>query len=151
MQNLEIVLCQKEWIPYAAVLAGRLWPHDALPELERELFLLEESHRGVIFLARQRENWIGYAQCQLRFDYVEGTGTSPVGYLEGIYVEPAYRRQGVARSLLEACEAWAQTQGCTEFASDTEVSNSESRKFHKNTGFEEAAEIVHFRKKLGNG
>ncbi|WP_225743526.1 GNAT family N-acetyltransferase [Marinilactibacillus sp. Marseille-P9653] len=36
--------------------------------------------------------------------YVEGTNTSPVGYLEGIYVEPYYRRHKIAQVLLEHCE-----------------------------------------------
>ena len=33
---------------------------------------------------------IGFAQCQLRYDYVEGTKTTPVGYLEGIFIKDGY-------------------------------------------------------------
>lgn len=36
---------------------------------------------------------IGFAQCQLRCDYVEGTKTTPVGYLEGIFIKDGYRRK----------------------------------------------------------
>ena len=91
---------------------------------------------------------IAFAQCQLRYDYVEGTNSSPVGYLEGIYVEPMYRKQGIAKKLLEECEKWSLKKGCTEFASDCELNNSISFNFHLSVGFEEANRIICFRKKL---
>jgi len=79
---------------------------------------------------------------------VEGTETSPVGYLEGIFVREGYRKQGLARKLLLACEAWAAEQGCTEFASDCELTNTVSQEFHQKLGFEEANRVVCFVKKL---
>ena len=90
----------------------------------------------------------GFAQCQLRRDYVEGTESSPVGYLEGIYVEENCRRRGLAAALLAACEDWARTKGCREFASDCELTNSQSLRFHLALGFEEANRIICFTKKL---
>ena len=90
----------------------------------------------------------GFAQCQLRHDYVEGTETSPVGYLEGIYVREADRGKGIARKLLSACEDWAREQGCTEFASDCELTNTESQEFHRAVGFEEANRIVAFVRRI---
>ena len=59
-----------------------------------------------------------------------------------------YRKQGVARDLLSACETWAKEKGCTEFASDCELSNVQSLQFHLNVGFEEANRIICFTKKL---
>ena len=81
-------------------------------------------------------------------DYVEGTDFSPVGYLEGIYVAEAYRKHGIAGKLLDACETWAKSKGCTEFASDCELDNVQSLRFHLHTGFEEANRIICFTKKL---
>ena len=75
------------------------------------------------------EKPIAFAHCQLRHDYVEGTESSPVGYLEGIFVEEAYRRKGFAADLLAECERWAREKGCSEFASDCELDNEESLKF----------------------
>ena len=94
------------------------------------------------------ERAIGFAQCQLRRDYVEGCSTSPVGFLEGIYVEPSARRLGVAQALLRACEDWARNAGCTEFASDCELPNTDSLAFHLRLGFTEANRIICFIKKL---
>jgi aminoglycoside 6'-N-acetyltransferase I len=103
---------------------------------------------AAFFLAYAEETAVGFAQCQLRYDYVEGTDFSPVGYLEGIYVAEACRKHGVARELLSACETWAKSKGCTEFASDCELDNTQSLEFHLNVGFEEANRIICFTKKL---
>lgn len=87
---------------------------------------------------------MGFAQCQLRRDYVEGAQSSPVGYLEGIYIRPPYRGQGWARSLLRECEGWAASKGCREFASDCELDNLASQAFHLHAGFAEAGRVVCF-------
>lgn len=103
---------------------------------------------AAFFLAFAQETAVGFAQCQLRHDYVEGTDSSPVGYLEGIYVADAYRKQGFAKALLTACESWAKTKDCSEFASDCELTNTQSLQFHLRMGFEEANRIICFTKKL---
>ena len=91
---------------------------------------------------------VGFAQCQLRHDYVEGTDSSPVGYLEGIFVEAGYRNQGHAKEMLKQCEAWAKSMGCIEFASDCELENTGSLAFHLKMGFEEANRVICFTKRL---
>lgn len=131
-----------------AALALRLWPDHGSEEMEEEFASTLSDENCAIFLLCDTEQSIGFAQCSLRRDYVEGTETSPVGYLEGIYVEEPHRRKGYARLLLYACEIWAREQGCTEFASDCELTNEESLHFHLNVGFEEANRIICFTKKL---
>lgn len=131
-----------------AALAAMLWPGHGPEELAEEFAGLMESENAACFLACEQGRAVGFAQCQLRHDYVEGTKTSPVGYLEGVFVETAYRRKGCARRLLAACEAWAREQGCAEFASDCEMDNAESLRFHLHTGFAEANRIICFRKDL---
>ena len=101
-----------------------------------------------VFLAWQDARPVGFAQCQLRHDYVEGTESSPVGYLEGIFIAESHRRQGVAKSLLAACEGWARERGCREFASDCQLDNVQSLQFHLNVGFKEANRIICFTKKI---
>lgn len=130
-----------------AKLACGLWPHHAPAELEAEFAQTMAKEDVAFFLAWDGEA-VGFAQCQLRHDYVEGTESSPVGYLEGIYVAEAYRNQGTARALLAACEDWAREQGCREFASDCELDNTQSLKFHMSVGFEEANRIICFAKRL---
>lgn len=132
----------------AAELAVRLWPSHEMSEITAEFTALLGDPDAAVFLAIQGQLPIGFAQCQLRHDYVEGTDSSPVGYLEGIYVADGYRKSGIARSLLHACEGWAKEKGCLEFASDCELNNTDSLHFHLNVGFEEANRIICFTKKI---
>lgn len=133
---------------YAARLAAQLWPGHTLEELEKEFSELLSHEDARVFLKFEQNRPVGFAQCQLRHDYVEGTASSPVGYLEGIYVEEPCRGRGIAGELLRACEAWAKEQGCAEFASDCELDNAGSLRFHLATGFTEANRIICFTKKL---
>ena len=131
-----------------AELACRLWPDHTIDEMRAEIADMIAKPDAVFYLAFAQETAVGFAQCQLRHDYVERTDSSPVGYLEGIYVADRYRKQGVAKALLTACESWAKTKGCCEFASDCELTNTQTLQFHLRVGFEEANRIICFTKKL---
>ena len=135
-------------LPIIAALAYQLWPSHTMDEMQTEMAEILAKTDAAFFLAYEEDIAVGFAQCQLRHDYVEGTDSSPVGYLEGIYVAEDCRKQGVARELLSAAESWAKARGCTEFASDCELDNRESLKFHLSMGFEEANRIICFTKKL---
>lgn len=129
-------------------LAKALWPEQTTKDLTDELSALLDKSDACIMVAFKEKTPIGFAHCQLRYDYVEGTHSSPVGYLEGIYIEPSERNNGYARQLLSECESWAKQKGCTEFASDCECNNFASIRFHLATGFKEANRIVCFTKQL---
>jgi aminoglycoside 6'-N-acetyltransferase I len=146
--NLTICRAEKEDALTVAKLAIQMWEDNVLEELAEEFAELTGSSETAVFLGTVDGQAIGFAQCQLRHDYVEGTETSPVGYLEGIFVAEQYRRMGTSRMLLTACEQWAKTKGCTEFASDCELDNTQSLRFHLNVGFTEANRIICFTKKL---
>ena len=91
---------------------------------------------------------IGFAEAALRHDYVESCDTSPVAYLEGICVDPAQRLKGVGRALVEAVADWGRTHGCTEFASDALIEDTESHAFHAAVGLAETERVVFFKKDL---
>lgn len=130
-----------------ALLAAELWPGHTAREMEEECGeILEQG--GVFFLAMEEEKPAAFVQCQLRYDYVEGTDHSPVGYLEGIYVREEFRGRGLAGELVKLCEKWARERGCTEFASDCELDNVDSLRFHLHCGFAEANRVICFVKKL---
>lgn len=131
-----------------AQLAVQMWEDNVTEELAEELTEVIDSDEGVIFVAKENEKIVGFAQCQLRHDYVEGTESSPVGYLEGVFVKEECRNQGIAKELLQACENWALEKGCHEFASDCELENQTSLKFHMSVGFEEANRVICFTKRL---
>jgi aminoglycoside 6'-N-acetyltransferase I len=145
---MTIRTADKADISILASLACGLWPNHEVDAMREDMAEILEKPDAVYFLAHAEEIPVGFAQCQLRHDYVEGTDSSPVGYLEGIYVAPEHRNRGIAGALLRACEKWAAEQGCREFASDCELDNTESLRFHRNLGFEEANRIICFTKKL---
>ena len=131
-----------------ADLALLLWEEHSAAELITEFADMLKSEDAVCFLAVEDGDVIGFAQCQIRRDYVEGTKTSPVGYLEGIFVKPEFRHRGQAKRMLNACERWAAEKGCREFASDCELGNDDSLRFHLRMGFVEANRIICFTKDL---
>ena len=90
----------------------------------------------------------GLVEVALRSDYVNGTESSPVGFLEGLYVDRAFRQQGIAALLVKTAELWAREQGCTEMASDALLDNTASQALHAALGFEETERVVYFRKPL---
>jgi len=133
-----------------ADLAIQMWTDQDLEDLTEEFRQLVMNDDAVCLIRYVDDKPIAFAQCQLRRDYVEGTDSSPVGYLEGIFVAEGYRRQGHAAALLSECEKWAKEKGCSEFASDCELDNADSLRFHMALGFEEANRIICFRKELSS-
>jgi len=91
---------------------------------------------------------IGFAEAAVRRDYVNGCDGSPVLFLEGLYVDPGHRRQGVAGALVAAVADWGRAQGCAEFASDAELANIDSHAMHRALGFVETERVVYFRREL---
>ncbi len=89
-----------------------------------------------------------FAEAALRRDYVNGCETSPVAYLEGIFVRPEDRGRGIGRGLLRSVQTWALEQGCSELASDADLDNLASQAFHMALGFEETERVIYFRKLL---
>ncbi|MCH5264515.1 MAG: GNAT family N-acetyltransferase [Lachnospiraceae bacterium] len=139
----------KEDIKTLAGLAVLMWKDSHIDELAEDFQNTMQGGDAAFFLCfEEGEQPIGFAQCQLRQDYVEGTKTSPVGYLEGIFVKEGYRRAGHAKKLLWECEKWAQSKGCVEFASDCELDNTGSYQFHMKAGFAEANRVICFTKKM---
>ena len=143
-----ICKAEKADLPELTRLVLGLWPGHSEGEMREQMRALLENAAAAVFLAWVGDRPVGFAQCQLRRDYVEGPESSPVGYLEGIFVEEPFRGRGLARKLLGACENWAAEQGCREFASDCELDNTGSLAFHLGVGFREANRIICFVKQL---
>lgn len=131
-----------------ANLAILLWDSHSVQDLANEFSGIIASADARFFIKYEKDIPVGFAQCQLRYDYVEGTNTSPVGYLEGIFVKEEYRNKNYARQLLKECEKWSKSKNCTEMASDCEIDNNDSFNFHKSMKFQEANRIICFTKKL---
>ncbi len=144
-----VVQCGRELLDDWLALRQALWP-DQTPGRHRSQIrdALKRSDRNVGYLAMAGDVSIGLAEAALRTDYVNGCSSSPVVFLEGLYVRLAWRGRGVARTLCCAVEAWAAGLGCREFASDTATTNLDAQRVHQALGFEETERVVFYRKPL---
>ncbi|MBN2794287.1 MAG: GNAT family N-acetyltransferase [Clostridia bacterium] len=132
-----------------AKMAKSLWTDIDVDEYIYDMKCAFDEGKEITYLYQDEQgDYLGFIQLSLRHDYVEGSESSPVGYVEGIYVKDEHRRKGIARKLIEFAEEWSREQGCTELASDCELSNTLSIDFHKNSGFTEANRLVCFIKSL---
>lgn len=101
------------------------------------------------------QDFIGYindepaALLELSFrNIVDECLSSPVGYIEGIYIKEKFRGKNYGKKMVEFAEEFFRTNGCTEMASDAEIENTASHKFHLSCGFQETYRIVQFKKNL---
>ena len=130
-----------------------LWPDCPRQQhLQEMAAFAREPTRFVQFIVREPSGeGVGFAEASRRTDYVNGASSSPVAYLEGLYVAPEARGRGVARSLVLAVAEWARAVGCTELASDTQPENLVSQEVHRRLGFVETERAVFFSKQLEDG
>lgn len=127
-------------------LRRALWP-DETDAVGNVAEALQRSDAGN-FIAFADGVAVGFAEATLREEYVNGTDTSPVGFLEGWYVSDDWRGRGVGRALLAAVRDWTRAQGCTELASDATLDNASALRAHAACGFEETERVVYFRMAL---
>jgi GNAT superfamily N-acetyltransferase len=138
-------------------LRTALWPENPAESHAEEItaFLtgnltgwLAGLHAVAAFVAdRPGGGLCGFLEASVR-PLADGCTTHPVGYVEGWYVDPDLRRQGIGRALLGVAESWAMSQGCREMASDAHLDNATSIAAHRALGFEDEPPTVRFRKWL---
>jgi len=121
--------------------------------LDRDFHLQEmevyfnDPDKGCLLAADARGLVCGMVELSLR-NVVDGCLSSPVGYVEGIYVDASQRGAGIARLLMQHAEAWCRSRGCGEIATDAELDQLEAQRFHEHMGFQETYRIVEYRKPL---
>jgi aminoglycoside 6'-N-acetyltransferase I len=126
-----------------------LWPGNNQESLLKEMqVMLSNPQEFITFVVERPASGLGaFLEASLR-RYADGCDSSPVGYIEGWYVDPDLRRQGIGRQLVQAAEDWAVSHSCLEMGSDCELDNSLSWKAHLALGYQEAERLIHFCKRL---
>jgi len=140
-----IVSVTKEYENAWAELCSEFWPELTVDSI------LKMSHEGFFkneFLFLENNEPVAFLSLSLRSEYVEGTSSCPVGYIEGLYVRSKFRRKGIAEQLISYAKEWSAEYGCTELASDSTLDNEVSQAFHRSVGFSEVNRIVCYAMKL---
>lgn len=130
-------------------LRRKLWDATSDDDHKAEMMeILDHADTQLVVVADAGGNKLaGFLEASIR-PFVEDCESDNVGYLEGWYVEPDFRRRGLGRALVRSAEEWAISKGATEMASDAELGNQESIAAHASLGYEETSRLVHLRKVL---
>jgi len=134
-----------EWL----LLRSEFFPEDFPGEHQQFLQGLSKAGRFTAFIATSaNDEAAGFAEVSIRHDYVNGCQQRPALFLEGIYVRPEFRGQGVARALCAAAARFGAQNNCHEFASDVLIDDHNSLAAHARLGFAETERVVYFRMSL---
>jgi aminoglycoside 6'-N-acetyltransferase I len=132
-----------------AALRASLWPDVPEGVHRTEMAaIVDRPERYAAFLIDVDGRTVAFAEASLRHEYVNGTTSSPVAFLEGLSVAPDVWRRGHARRLVDAVAEWGRSLGCRELASDARLENTAGILAHRAVGFEETERVVYFRKAL---
>jgi aminoglycoside 6'-N-acetyltransferase I len=124
-------------------MAKLLWPDQPEREVEQDVHGWDPS--DVIVVERDASRLAGFVQLGER-SFAEGCATSPIGYVEGWFVDEDLRRQGVGAALMGAALEWCRSRGYAELASDAQLGNETSIRAHLALGYQLVERIVCFRK-----
>ncbi len=128
-------------------LRAQLWPRAELDQLRSEVDKMLEDADWGIFTAEHERKMVGLVECSVR-DKAPGCHTNKIGYIEGWFIIPRFRNQGVGARLVESGERWAEEKGCVEMACDTTSQYPLSPDAHKALGYQEVKRKFYYRKSL---
>jgi len=143
----------KEWLR----MRMELWPHcpqnEQIDEISKIIInepIGDEILTDILVLDLGERELGGFVEVSLRKE-LEGFDTSPIGYVEGWFIDDDIRRKGYGKDLIKGAEEWAREKGCKEMASDAELDNIISINAHGRLGYKEYGrndEEVLFKKSL---
>jgi aminoglycoside 6'-N-acetyltransferase I len=130
-------------------MRAALWPDETPLGHAKAIDELLADEEAWAFIAELKgDGAAGFAEVALR-KYVNGCDSRPVPFLEGVWVRPELRRQGIGARLILHAESFFAARGFRELGSDTLMDNTSSQAAHRAWGFSETERVVYFRKILG--
>lgn len=126
----------------------QLWRDNDVPEtaidsnwLDITLNFITQARQELFyqaFVAEVNSVIVGSASCQLFSGLYPNVFTAEYrkfGYIWGVYVEPAYRKQGIAKKLTQSAIAYLKAIGCTRVVLNASPSG---KPVYSNLGFVES-------------
>lgn len=130
-----------------AQMRAALWPQENGPAHAEEIDRILAAADAWAVIAVAEAAAAGFAEIAIR-SAANGCESAPVAFLEGIWVEPQFRRRGIGARLIAHAEAFVAARGFRELGSDTPIDNTASQAAHLAWGFSETERVVYFRKLL---
>lgn len=129
-----------------------LWPKCSLKDHRKEIAeILGDTRDQPVWVAKTDNGGLsGFLEASVR-NYADGAGRRKVGYLEGWFVRPSFRKKGVGKALVKAAERWARKRGFSHMGSDTWLGNRASHWAHLAMGYREVGRDIHYIKRIGTG
>ena len=107
------------------------------PAPQREVFLTHlDREDAAIFVAEAGDELVGAVSLwiQPRLNW-----TTPQGWIPDLYVDPAFRRRGAARALLDACAELCRERDCHVLVLESGHHRAEAHRLYESYGFEHYA------------
>jgi ribosomal protein S18 acetylase RimI-like enzyme len=107
------------------------------PGPQRDVFLAHLEHEDAqVFVAELGGEIAGVVSLwfQPRLNW-----TTPQAWIPDLYVEPAFRRRGAARALLDACVEEARRRGCHRLVLESGHHRAEAHRLYEQYGFQHYA------------
>ncbi|MCD1260029.1 GNAT family N-acetyltransferase [Paenibacillus athensensis] len=109
------------------------WRRPEDGKLDALIDMLLEKQRGVQFVAESGGKLVGFATLYFTFSTLR---TGPITVMNDLYVEPAWRGQGAAQKLFQACKGYSARHGYERMTWQTASDNDRAQKFYENMGGE---------------
>lgn len=116
------------------------------PIFDEDIIEIREAltnYNKIVFIDYENEIPVAFAQCSLKDEDVK-----PTGYLEHMFIKKNYQNKGIAKRLLNKCEAWAKDKGCEKFTATCNVDDKHTMDLYNYSGFSEVSKIAYFSKEL---
>ena len=125
-----------------------LWPDETVHAHDAAINEILHAKDAWGFIAEAADNEpLGFAEISIR-KAANGCESQPVPFLEGIWVEPRFRRRRIGARLIGDIETFLKSQGFCELGSDSLIENQGAHDAHAGWGFSETERVVYFRKCL---
>ena len=136
-----------QWLRMRKLLYPEYSQEQLLSEIKRIFYdktIIGELDYEVFVYEKGRNVLGGFIETSLRPNVLK-CKSSPVGYIESLYVDTDIRRNGIASELVRKSEKWIIEKKCSVFAVDTDPNEKGSIDFYLSCGF---AEVQHSEKEV---
>ena len=115
-----------------------------LAEVTARLDRLLARPEQAVFVAEEGRELLGWIHVQEFLSLASG----PAGLVTGLVVDPAARRRGIGRELMQRAEEWSRRRGLASLRLRARVARRSAHAFYRRLGYARAKTQLQFRKEL---